>query len=345
MRLTKPQVFAGAVLVSWACSNQSAQDPGSYTPPGTTGGSSTHPGTGGSSVQSGSGGSFTTGGSSSASGGTSAVTGGASGTGGNETGSGNGGMHVTPATGGSTTGAGRNGTGGTNARAGGPGTGGTNGLGGVSSSGGSAGTSPITGTTGGSMGAAGVPSDPNWKPPDMTATAPLIVFYQTSNAMAMSSDIQIMMSLKNQTDTAYDLSKVTIRYWMSSEPPPVFSIYYQSTGLNLSKTIQFMPNMADSYILFSFGKGGTVAPYVDQNSLNNSQISAGVQGASGINAMFNQANDWSFDATASMPKANPKITLYDGDTLIWGCEPTHVCAEPPAMTGGGAGATGQGGSP
>ncbi len=344
MRLTKPQVFAGAVLVSWACAKQNPSDPGSYTPSG-TGGGSTHPGTGGSSVQSGSGGSsVTTGGSSSASGGTSNASGAASGTGNNASG----GMHTTPGSGGATTSAGRpgTGTGGTNARAGGPGTGtgGTTGMGGVSNSGGSAGTSPITGTTGGSMGAAGLPNDPNWKPPDMTATAKLLVLYQTSEAHAMASDIQIMLSLKNQTDTAYDLSKVTMRYWMSSEPPPVLAIYSQSSTLNLAKTLQFVPNMADSYILFTFGKGGTVPPYVDQNSLNSAQISAGVQGASGINGMFNQSNDWSFDATASMLKVNPKITLYDGDTLIWGCEPTHVCAQPP-MTGGEAGATGQGGSP
>jgi hypothetical protein len=331
MRLTKPQVFAGAALVSWACAKQNGQDIGSasYTPTGATGGSSTQSGTGGSSAPNGSGGSALVG-PSAASGGTSAATGGAPGSGGD----GSGGSPAT-GTGGSSPGAGHNGTGGTNPTAGRSGTGGTNALGG-SGGDGSGGTVPVAGATSGGTGAAGVPNDPNWKPPDMTATAKLLVLYQPQQTAASSTNIQMMLSLKNQTDADYDLSNVTMRYWFSSEPPPELKVYYSSTTLNMSSTLEFVPNMANSYINFTFGKGGTVPAYVDQNSLNDAQISAGAQ--AGIsNTNFNQANDWSFDATATAPKPNPKITIYDGDTLIWGCEPSHVCAavESTGEAGGG----------
>jgi cellulose 1,4-beta-cellobiosidase len=144
------------------------------------------------------------------------------------------------------------------------------------------------------------------------------------------------LALQNQTDTAFDLSTVTIRYWMSSEPAPQMRVDYSSAGLKVAGAPAFVPNSANSYIEFSFGAGGTVPPYVDQNSLNNSQIQA-VVSTNINNAMFNQANDWSFDRTATQSKPNPKMTVYDGDTLIWGCEPSHLCATPDPTGAGGQG--------
>jgi hypothetical protein len=344
MRSANPQVFAfAAVLVAWACAKGDPVAGGqSYVPSGGgVGGTSTRSGTGGTSTQTGTGGSATaTGGSSTTTGGSSSTSGGTSGTSGNGTGG------SATSTGGSTPGTGGTGTGGTSATAGRSGTGGTNGGGGLSSSGGdgAGGTAPQAGRSSGT-GGSGVVIDPTWKAPDMTATATLMVLYQANGVTmpAMSSNIQITLFLKNQTATAYDLSKVTLRYWMSSEPPPDLHMDNASSTLNLSSKLTFVPNMADSYILFTFGKGGTVPAYVDQNSLNSARIDAHVQAASGVNGTFNETNDWSFDATAATTaKPNEKITIYDGDTLIWGCEPTHVCAMPGTTTGegGAAGASG-----
>jgi hypothetical protein len=277
----------------------------------------------GGSLQSGSGGASATGGALGTGGG--AVAGSSNGTGGE------------PAAGGAVAGAGRTGTGGSTAMAGRQGSGAT-GSGGVSTAAGAAngGGTAMAGATNGGMGAAGLPNDPKWKPPDMTATAKIIVLYQAQQTMANASNLGMIFELKNQTSADYDLSKVTLRYWFSSEPPPMPSLDYGATGLNVSKTIQFVPNSANSYLLFTFGKGGICPAYVDMNSLNNARIQAEVQ--SGIGSQqFNQANDWSFDANASMPIANPKITLYDGDTLIWGCEPSHVCASTDTTGEGGAG--------
>jgi hypothetical protein len=165
------------------------------------------------------------------------------------------------------------------------------------------------------------------------------VLYQVGETAASSNQVRFSLKLKNQTEEPYDLSDVTVRYWMSSEPPPQMHIYYASTGLRASGMGSFVPNMAVSYVEYSFSAGGVVPVYVDQNSLNNAEIQAAVD--NNINAKFNQANDWSFDSTAMQAKANPKITLYDGDTLIWGCDPWHTCASTePTGEGGAAGGSG-----
>jgi hypothetical protein len=337
MRFAKPHVFVSAVLVSWACAKNGA-NPGtdSYTPTGATsgrGGTSARSGTGGSSTQGGSNNpSGATGGSAAASGGSSGIEEG-----------GRSGSQTSGGTGGSVAAAGRKGTGGGSVTAGRSGTGGTNSMGGVTGTGGDGigGGMPAGGaTSSGGTGAAGLPNDPNWKPPDMSG-AKLVVLYACTQTAASSTNITFNLNLQNNTDTPYDLSAVTLRYWMSSEPPPAPALDYAAAGMKLSSTIQFVPNNANSYLKFTFGKGGVAPPWTAQNADNDTRIQARVQGASGINNQnFNQANDWSFDKSATAAKPNPKITLYDGDTLIWGCEPSHVCADTTSMTGE-AGAGGQ----
>jgi len=212
-------------------------------------------------------------------------------------------------------------------------------TGGMSAGGNPNGGGANAGGAGTGGGTGGIPNDPNWMPPDMS-NAKIVAFYHVDQGAATSTNIQMTIVLKNQTDAAYDLTNVTVRYWMSSEPPPRPEQYYSSAGLRLTGAPTFVPNMAVSYLLLSFRAGGVVPAYVDQNTLEQSRIQIGVQAGSAGNTRFNQANDWSFDATASGSKANPKITVYDGDTLIWGCEPSHVCAV--ISDGGEGGAGGQG---
>jgi len=216
---------------------------------------------------------------------------------------------------------------------------GGNGSGGIAMGGNASGGVANAGAGGaiGGTGTGGIPNDPNWMPPDMSA-AKIVVLYKCDQRQATGSSVAMTLYLKNQTDAAYDLSDVTVRYWMSSEPPPRPERYHSATNLSSSVPV-FVPNMAVSYLEWSFGATGTLPAYVDQNTLNNNGvIQAGVQSNLGV-AQFNQANDWSFDSTAMAAKANPKITVYDGDTLIYGCEPSQVCAviEPEPTGEGGAG--------
>src|SRR5689334_11087822 len=293
MRRLKTNLLTSAVLVAWACAPDAP--PADTTPFDPTGGSSGNGGSGGSSAN-GSGGSAASGGSSAtSSGGTGGVAmtggtgggaitggaGGASGTGGGNAAGGGTAAAGRAAGGANATGGRANTTGGrANATGGAPDAmgGAPSAMGGASSVGGNA--SGGSGTAGGSMGAAGLPNDPNWKPPDMTATAKLIVLYQAQQKEAMSYTVGMMLQLKNQTDAAYDLSKVTIRYWFSSEAAPMPRFDYTASGLSAASAPTFVGNMSNSYIQISFKAGGTVPVYVDQNSLNNTNMSVAVQAQS-----------------------------------------------------------------
>lgn len=335
----KGELLAFAVLVAWACNPPTSVTAGDDDSSGAQGGTGARAGAG----RAGSGGQVTTtGGTTATNGGSTTVNGGSTATNGGGSGTMNGGAGSSSgrsASGGATA-AGRAGSGGAAAAggaetAGGAGPTGGAGAGGASSGGMPGGGAPNGGTTGGT-GAAGVPNDPNWKPPDMTATAKLIVYYQASQTATSSTDIRCTLTLKNQTDAAYDLTNVTIRYWLSMEPPPRIQIFYSSPGVNLNGVPKFVGNNANSYLEFSFKKGGVAPVYVSADSINQTQIQLGVD-STVQNQKFNQANDWSFDATAGASKPNPKITAYDGNELVWGCDPSHVCAGSDSTGEGGAG--------
>jgi hypothetical protein len=345
-------LLAGAVLVTWACAKGNEPDNGSSVQAPSAGGS----GATGGSAQGGSGGASSggTGGSVMTSGGTGGVGGGTGGVGGGTGGSAAGSKSETGGaggagggTGGSVATGGSVGTGGSVATGGDTGTGGsvaTGGTGGTVATGGTGGTvgdggrstggSSGKGSSSGGMGVAGFTSDPNFKPPDMSK-AKLIVYYQAQQNMAMTYSIGMMLQIKNTTDAPYDLGKVTIRYWFTSEAAPMPRFDYTATGLSASGSPTFFGNASNPYIELKFKAGGTVPVYVDQNSLNNTNMSVAVQAQSNT-GQFNQGNDWSFDSTASAYKINPKITVYDNGTLIFGCEPSRLCADTTDMGMAGA---------
>ncbi len=96
-------------------------------------------------------------------------------------------------------------------------TGGANATGGISAGGNASGGNPtLVGAPNGGTGMAGVPNDPNWKPPDMLATATVIAYYQVQQTAASSTEIRMTLTFKNTTTTALDLSNVKVRYWMSA---------------------------------------------------------------------------------------------------------------------------------
>jgi hypothetical protein len=346
-------LLVSSALVLLACAKASELDsdtPDPYKPNGGKGGSggSAQSGSGGSaqsgsggSAQSGSGGSAQSGSGGSAQGG-SAGTGQAGkagsssgGSGGGSAGTGNTSGTSSGGTGESGTGgaAGTGATGGGGTTAGGASSGGTDATGGVSGSGGSGGTG---GTASGGTGGV-IVIDPNFMPPDMS-DAPLQVMYQAEQTANSSRDVRFILRFKNQTDASYSIGGLTLRYWMSSEPPPRLAVDYSTTNLALMGTPTFVGNGGNSYVEFRFGAAGAVAPYVDQNTLTQHEVRFRMDTSNNTN--FDQSNDWSFDRTAAANKVNGKITMYDGATLVWGCEPSKVCAEAEPPTGD-AGAGGQ----
>lgn len=335
VRRTRGELLAVAMLVAWACNPPtSVGDDDASGANGGTGNRGTGARGGRAGSSTGLGGTELNGGTSSANGGTAPTSGGSGGT--TSGGAGSSGHGAAGATSAGHAGSGGvSPAGGASAKGGASPAGGAGGVG-PSSGGMPGGGAPSGGTTGGT-GAAGLPNDPNWKPPDMTATAKLIVYYQASQTAASSTDIRCTLTMKNQTDTAYDLTNVTIRYWLSMEPPPNIQIFYSSPGISLNGVPKFVGNNSNSYLEFSFKKGGVVPVYMTADSINQTQIQLGVD-STVQNQKFNQANDWSFDATAGASKPNPKITAYDDGVLIWGCDPSETCA---TDSTGAAGAGGQ----
>jgi hypothetical protein len=340
-RFAKPRWLAGMALVVWACAKANEAPPeGAYDPSGGSSGRGGS-GTGGSSAQN-TGGSAASGGSSATGTGGSAA--GSGGTGGAGVTGGVSGSGVGPS-GGSTAMGGRSASGGVSPMNGGAGgtTAGastTGGSGGAMDDGGrggvaNGGSATAGGPPSGGTGAAGLPNDPDWDPPDMVATAKVVVFYKAQQTAASAREVRMDLMFKNQTEADYSLADVTVRYWMSAEPPPRLNIDYSVTALRASPPT-FVGNAGVSYVEFSFGATGVVPPYVDDNTLaNDTRMQIRIDTT--IDSNFNQANDWSYDGSTGAAQANPKITMYEGDTLIWGCDPWHVCAEPSLTGEAGAG--------
>lgn len=326
--------FVGLSFVAWACAKGNTPEGGdSYNPVETGGTSSSPSGATGGAV--GTGGFGTTGGASSLGGST--ATGGSAGTGGSGAAGGSAPMGGSTATGGvgGTVGGSKGGSTAAGGTGGSLATGGSTSTGGSTAAGGSGGTGM---PSGGMTGQAGMGTS-------LTGDGSYIVFYEAADAHAMTSTVSMSLYIMNQTADALDLSTVEVRYWMTAEPAaPATHSYYSATGVKLNTPPTFVAG-PPSYLSFTFAKGGSVA--AKNKVLNDTEFQGTVDTTMG---MFDQTNDWSFNAKDTMPQANPNVTLYVAGKLVWGCEPTGVCPGgmvTPQMTGqGGAPAMGgQGGMP
>lgn len=250
--------------------------------------------------------------------------------------------------------------GGTGARGGAGGTGGTffaggsagTGTGGGAARGGTGGSSAAGGTTasgGTGVGDAGADTGgtggnsaqggSGGVPPDVLKNAQVVLYYQARNTETTADRVDMRLFIQNKADTALELSHVEVRYWMTAEATPVTHSYYAAAGMHLNQPPEFVSDGDDSYLDFTFGAGGEVPAH--NTDLNATEFQGTIDTTGGNK--FDQSNDWSFDASlASDPQPNPKITVYLGGTLIWGCEPSGKC---PDTGGGEAGAGGEGGEP
>lgn len=205
------------------------------------------------------------------------------------------------------------------------------------SAGGDAATGGVAGTggaaTGGKVGAAGGGGS-GGVPPDVLENADVIVYYETSHATASDKTIQMKLRLVNQSADPLPLANVKIRYWFTAEATPTLHQYYVGPSIK-GPAASFVSDAGSSHALLTF-TGSTVVKGAD---LNASEIQLEMNGATA----FDQADDFSWDPTASTATPNAKITLYLADVLVWGCEPSGECAENGAGTGGAPGAGGASG--
>lgn len=201
---------------------------------------------------------------------------------------------------------------------------------GEATAGGAAGAS--SGEDAGGMGGAGGTD----VPPDVLERASVIVYYQTSRTTALDGIIQMKLFIKNQSPDPLPMSSVKIKYWFTAEVEPTLHQYYTGPQAQQPKAT-FVDAGDESHALMTFGGGSIVMG----GDLNASEVQLEIANNTG---KFNQADDFSWQPSSVVSTPNGKITLYLADRLVWGCEPSGVCAEDAGAGGAGGGAGGMGGA-
>jgi hypothetical protein len=225
---------------------------------------------------------------------------------------------------------GKGGTGGTSATGGASGQGGTGATGGTGGSSGVGGSSGAGGTAG--MGEAGGPACGE------TTDAGLVVVYWAENSMATADKIHFHLYFQNQSDSALQMSRVSLRYWMSAEPefdPAVTDYAGPQIG---GQRATYVDDGDLSHLLITFT--GNEIP-ANNGDLNPTEVQFRIQPRDG--ARFDQSNDYSFAPQFSSLQSrgpNERITAYVDNVLAWGQEPSGRC---PGTGEGGMG--GEGGQP
>ncbi|MBK8802715.1 MAG: carbohydrate-binding protein [Fibrobacteres bacterium] len=146
--------------------------------------------------------------------------------------------------------------------------------------------------------------------------------YKNGNANATTNMLYPRFQLVNAGSTSVDLSKVTIRYWYTSEGNAAQTNWFDWAQIGTSNLVASFGKLApakttaDSYLQISFkATAGTLAA-----GRSTGEIQSRVGKSDWSN--YNQANDASFGATQTASFADwTKVTVYFDGKLIWGVEP------------------------
>jgi Cellulose binding domain len=233
---------------------------------------------------------------------------------------------------------------------------------GTGSSSGKAGSSGSSGAGGSTSSSSGSGVDAGSTGCAPTPSKSVLVSFCTNDSAKPTAVQQpsLQLDLGNGGFSTLHLSDITVRYWFTADGAPTSSLafvsyYSQNVGTNITKLIasKFVAAPAanvtatsDTYLELSFAAtAGDLAPL----SPPSANIQVVIQGASGQNQMFNETNDYSFNALAKCPAfaASPTITAYAKGVLAYGCEPQAVAGAvggpTPADGGTGDATTGSSG--
>jgi hypothetical protein len=232
------------------------------------------------------------------------------------------------------------------------------------SGGGSSGSGSGSGSgsnSGGSSGAADGGTDAATGPTCVTTSKSVAVAYYTQDTATSTavSTVQFNLQLTNGGFTTVALSDVTVRYWFTNDSNAlagnVFVSYYSTNG----STVLCMPcpsegGASDIAATFAAAPPANVTPTSDSYlELSFSSAAGNLAGAlnGGAGAavqvafhgpnysyMFNETNDYSFDATKKAAAPQTSITAYVKGQLVWGCEPGSGASG--SSSGGGTDAGG-----
>jgi endo-1,4-beta-xylanase len=220
--------------------------------------------------------------------------------------------------------------------------------GGGTSAGGSPGTSGAGGTNPSNGGAAstGGQQAVDAGPP---AIGVVVAQYEASGSPT-DNNIVVHVRLENRSTRTIPVAALTIRYWYTVDAAAPSTTDYQVIELNYADITRLNK---DTHVKFSFGKMakaetgadhfvevGFDGPYAmapggvaHAESSSTNQIEFRTHWNDWKN--YNEADDYSYDATKTSWADSNKVTVYQNGVLIWGTEPDGTTPTP--TTDGGAG--------
>ncbi|MCZ8520327.1 MULTISPECIES: endo-1,4-beta-xylanase [Paenibacillus] len=169
-------------------------------------------------------------------------------------------------------------------------------------------------------------SSPSTAPVSVTpaGTAPqptgsLVVQYRAGNTNPADNTIAPHLNIKNTGTTAVKLSGLKVRYYFTkdgSQPLNSWVDWAQIGSAHVQRTFVTADGKgADTYVELSFADAAGSIPAGGQTGDIQLRIAKSDWSA------FNEAGDYSFDASKTAYADWNKVTLYQGGSLVWGTQP------------------------
>lgn len=184
------------------------------------------------------------------------------------------------------------------------------------------GASTASGVGGTGTGSGGAPSTGGMAgiDPDVIKNADLIIraTYEPNN---------FHFFLENKGEVALPLGALEVRYWYEATATVTTLRNYYTGGDLTTVTWTAAETSGEKYAAATFAPG-------------NLPVNEGNYAATEFQLQLENGNhvptgDWSYSSTLGNFGITDKVTAYLEDTLVWGCEPTGVCAGDDGMGGGG----------
>lgn len=147
----------------------------------------------------------------------------------------------------------------------------------------------------------------------------VILQYRTGDTNSTDNQLKPHFNLVNQGSAPVELSDLTIRYYFTKDGSQALSAWVDWAQLGSSNVQTSFGTSSgessDTYLEVRFTEGAGSLPAGGQTG----DIQLRIAKSDWSN--FNEANDYSYDATKTAYTAWDKVTVYQNGTLIYGIEP------------------------